>query len=146
MLTLSEMKEALEQVEATWSSDDMRACYNCGADTRVARAEVGAKLECAHRAGCRYVRVRDALKRATGVLEQLERGEHDEAIARHPAHHPTTREFCVGYRAARQLNQCGITDTVHCAAKFLGSREEGAAAIEALGAEVKRVIKEESGE
>lgn len=90
MLTLSEMKEALEQVEATWSSDDMRACYNCGADTRVAR--------------------------------------------------------CVGYRAARRLNQCGITDTVHCAAKFLGSREEGAAAIEALGAEVKRVIKEESGE
>jgi hypothetical protein len=144
MLTLSEMKEALELVERGLESHagEMNACGEC--DARVPwSGDLRTGFE--HKDGCRYVRVRDALKRAIDVLAQLERGEHDEAIARHPARHPATREFCIGYRAARQLSQCAITDTIHCAAKFLGSREEGAAAIQALGAEVKRVIDEEDG-
>ena len=108
MLTLAELKEALEQVEWTEAHDMTGRCHACG-------------ITGGHRDMCRYVRVRDALQRA------IEKFPTDELMLRgdamtHPSHNILTSAFCIGYRAARQLNACAVTDTAHCAVKYLEGR------------------------
>lgn len=55
------LAEALEQIEASWLSHD-NICTGCGADRDDSR--IG--LADPHRHDCRFVRVRDALRKALG--------------------------------------------------------------------------------
>jgi hypothetical protein len=95
MLTLSELKETLEQVEDTWSIG-AGFCRACGEDV------AGIANSTEHKPGCRYVRVSERLKCAIEDLGKFENGDLDAAIKGHPARSPEAREFCTGYHAGKK--------------------------------------------